>query len=132
MTPKPESNEAMSDLAVQLRLASIDTDTSIDLRYRAAEELERIRKELDIERVLHSKACLEANDLGGRILRLITERDRAHIAGLRAAHKVATKHADNVPPTPTGRHDDWQHGWQDGGMEIDAEIEELIERAGAK
>lgn len=30
--------------------------------------------------------------------------------------------AGDPPETPTGRNDDWQHGWQDGAMACAAEI----------
>jgi hypothetical protein len=47
-----------------------------------------------------------------------TERDRA----LEEAARIADGIADNPPATPPARHDDWQHGVQDGGMEVAAAI----------
>lgn len=48
-----------------------------------------------------------------------TERDRVLIEHCAI---VADRIADNPPPTPAGRQDDWQIGVQDGGMEIAAAI----------
>jgi hypothetical protein len=46
---------------------------------------------------------------------------------LERAAELADKIADQPPRAPSGRHDDWCHGWQDGAMEIAAAIREMIE-----
>jgi hypothetical protein len=38
------------------------------------------------------------------------------------AVELADRIAENPPASPTGRHDDWQHGWQDGAMEVAAAL----------
>jgi hypothetical protein len=46
---------------------------------------------------------------------------------LERAAELADKIADQPPRAPSGRHDDWCHGWQDGAMEVAAAIREMIE-----
>lgn len=45
-------------------------------------------------------------------------------AELAEVPEVADKIAAEPPTTPNGRHDDWQHGWQDGAMEVAAVLRE--------
>jgi hypothetical protein len=40
--------------------------------------------------------------------------------------KLCDEIAERFPAAPTGRHDDWSHGWQDAAMECAAAIREAI------
>ena len=47
-----------------------------------------------------------------------------------ACARVADQIASEWPDAPSGRHDDWRHGRQDGAMEVAAAIRALGEAGG--